>query len=337
MINLAIIYGGMSTEHDISIKSAQSILKNVNKQKYNIYPIYINKEGMWLNENNETIENIIEYLKKMNVVFPILHGLYGEDGTIQGMMELFKIPYVGCNVLSSSLGMDKAYTKIIFEKANIPQVEYIYLKHTKNNEYYYIDETLSEQKISINQITNIVKNKMDYPVFIKPSNSGSSFGVNKAQNGETLKNAIIEATKYDKKILIEQAIIGKEVECAVLGNDKFGIEVSNVGEIIPAEEFYSYEAKYENAESKTIIPAKISNNQIEQIRKYAKKAFIAIEGNGLSRVDFFIEEKTGKIYINEINTMPGFTNISMYPILMQEFGYSYENLIEKLISVAINM
>lgn len=336
MIKLAIIYGGMSTEHDISIKSANSIIEHINKEKYEIYPTYIDKQGIWYSSKEEKIENIIEYLKKMNVVFPVLHGLYGEDGTIQGMLEMLKIPYIGCNVLSSSVGMDKAFTKIIFEKAKIPQAKFIYTKHLKDDEYIYVDENLTEERVNIDKIADIVENKINYPVFVKPSNSGSSIGINKAKDRNHLVFAIKEAGKYDKKILIEQAIIGKEVECAVLGNDELGIEVSNVGEVISSEEFYSYDAKYVSTESKTIIPAKITEDQSKTVREYAKKAFTSIGGSGLSRIDLFIEGETGKVYINEINTMPGFTNISMYPMLMQELGYSYEEIIDKIILVAIN-
>ena len=336
-IKLAVILGGTSTENEISVKSGVSVLNNLDKEKYEIFPIYIDKDGTWYEyESNEKIENIVKYLKNMNVVFPVLHGLFGEDGTIQGMFELFKIPYVGCKVLSSSVGMDKAYTKVIFEKAKINQAKYIYLKKTEENKFIYVDENLNENKIDIKEIIELTKEKLNYPVFVKPSNSGSSVGVNKAENDKELEENIKEAFKYDYKILIEEGIIGKEVECAVLGNSKMGVEVSRVGEILSAEDFYTFDAKYKNTESKTVIPASITEEQQEEIRKLAVKAFLAIDGSGLSRVDFFVEEKTGKIYINEINTMPGFTDISMYPKLMEDFGYSYTKLLDKLIEIALN-
>lgn len=337
MLKLGVVFGGMSTENEISVKSANSILNNLSKEKYEIFTIYIDKNGEWFEYNtNKKIENVVGYLKNLDVVFPVLHGLYGEDGTIQGLFELLKIPYVGCKVLASSVGMDKAYTKIIFEKAGINQAKYIYLKKQQENKFIYVDENLNETKIDLNEVANSTNKKLKYPVFVKPSNSGSSIGINKATNEEELKEAIQEAAKYDSKILIEQGIIGKEVECAVLGNSEIGVEVSRVGEILSAEDFYTFDAKYENQDSKTVIPASITQEQSEEIRKIAVKAFNAIDGNGLSRVDLFVEEETGKVYISEINTMPGFTNISMYPKLMEDLGYSYSELLDKLIEIALN-
>jgi D-alanine-D-alanine ligase len=334
MKKLGVIFGGMSTENKVSEISAKSVLNNLNNEKYDVYPIYIDKNGDWFEyKNMNKIENIIEYLKNMDVIFPILHGLYGEDGTIQGMLELFKIPYVGCGVLASSVGMDKVYTKIIFEKAKINQANYLYIKKYNDNKFIFIDENFNEEKIEINKLINIVNNKLKYPVFIKPSNSGSSVGVNKAENNDELNKYIKEAFKYDNKILIEEGIIGKEVECAVLGNSRIGVEASRVGEIMSASDFYTFNAKYENKDSRTEIPANITDEQQEKIRELAIKAFNAIDGNGLSRVDFFVENNTGKIYINEINTMPGFTNISMYPKLMEDFGYTYSELLDKLIDI----
>ena len=332
MKKLGIIFGGISTENEISVKSGKAVLSNLNKEKYEIYPIFIDENGKWYEYDNMIeISNIIEYLKKLDVVFPVLHGLYGEDGTIQGLLEVLKLPYVGCKVLASSIGMDKSYTKIIFEKAKINQAKYLYIKRYKEDEYIYIDEELNEINMSLNEIISKVKEYIKYPVFVKPSNSGSSIGINKAKDDEELKHALDVATKYDNKILIEQEIIGKEVECAVIGNSKIGVEASRIGEILSAEDFYTFDAKYKNQDSRTVIPASISNKQSEEIRKLAIKAFKAIDGNGLSRVDFFVENSTGQIYINEINTMPGFTDISMYPKLMEDFGYTYDKLIDKLI------
>lgn len=335
-MNLGVIFGGKSTENEVSVKSAKSIIQNLDKKKYEIFPIYIDKNGIWYEyEDMRQIENISNYLKNMDIIFPVLHGLYGEDGTIQGMFEMLGIPYVGCKVLASSVGMDKVYTKVIFEKAKINQAKYIYLKKYCNK-YIYVDEEFNETQADMEEIINIVKSKIGYPVFVKPSNSGSSVGVNKAQNDKELKMYIEEAAKYDEKILIEQGIIGKEVECAVIGNSKIGVEASRVGQILSAEEFYTFEAKYDNPKSKTVIPAYITEEQQEEIRKLAIKAFNAIDGNGLSRVDFFVEDGTGKVYINEINTMPGFTDISMYPKLMEDFKYTYSELLDKLIEIALN-
>lgn len=334
MMNLGVIFGGMSTENEVSVKSAKSVINNLDKEKYNIFQIYIDKNGEWFEyEKNKKIENITQYLKNMDVVFPVLHGLYGEDGTIQGMLELLKIPYVGCKVLASSVGMDKVYTKIIFDKAKINQANYVYIKKYKRDEYIYTDKDLNETIIDKKKLCDIVNLELKYPVFIKPSNSGSSVGVNKAENNDQLLKNIEIAMNYDDKILIEQGIVGKEVECAVLGNSKIGVEASRVGEILSAEDFYTFDAKYENQNSKTVIPASVTKEQSEKIRNLAIKAFKAIDGCGLSRVDFFVEEKTGKIYINEINTMPGFTNISMYPKLMEDLGYDYGELLDKLINI----
>ena len=342
---LGIIMGGMSTENEISLKSANSILCNLDREKYEIYPIYIDRKGNWWNfkfknENDileemlktkNIIKNQIEYLNNLDVVFPILHGKYGEDGTIQGLLELLKIPYVGCNVLASSVGMDKIYTKIIFNQAGLKQAKYEYIKKNKDK-YIYIDKNFSETELELKEIVNKICKNITFPMFVKPSNSGSSIGINRAIDIKELEKAIIYASQFDNKIIIEQGIEAKEVECAVLGNDK--ILVSCVGEVKSAEEFYSYNAKYDNKESVTEIPANISNDIAEKIRKQAKQAFKAIDGKGLSRVDFFVEKHTGEIYINEINTMPGFTNISMYPKLFEKNGVKYKDLLDRLIDLA---
>ena len=327
MKTIGIIYGGISTEHEVSIMSAKSVISNLNKEKYKIKELYINKYGKWfeiIDGKKEEIYNLIWVLKDLDIAFPVLHGVGGEDGTIQGMLEILGIPYVGCGVFASSVGMDKIYTKILFEKAEIPQTPYVYVKNIKDN-YVIIDEKFDEEEFEIKKITDKIK----FPMFVKPSNSGSSVGVKKATNIEELKLAIENAGHYDNKILIEQGIDGKEVECAVL--DVGEPIASTVGEIQSAEEFYSYDAKYNNSESKTIIPAKIEIKQIEEIKRLAIKAFKIIDGRHLSRVDFFIEKETNKIYINEINTMPGFTQISMYPKLFEAVGIKYSELLDKLI------
>ena len=345
-IKVGIIFGGMSTENEVSVVSAGSILENIDREKYEVFPIYIDKEGKWYEykedgrkrtlgekvENIDEIQNIIDYIQKLDVVFPVLHGLYGEDGTIQGLFELLKIPYVGCKVLASSVGMDKVYTKIVFEKAGINQTPYEYVRKYKNK-YIYVDKNFDEKILDLKEIAKKITEKLEFPMFIKPSNSGSSVGVKKAENENELIENIEYASKFDNKILIEQGVIGKEVECAVLGNEK--VIASCVGEIKAADEFYSYDAKYKNEESKTEIPANISEEISEEIRKEAIKAFKAIDGKGLSRVDFFVENKTNRIIINEINTMPGFTDISMYPKMFAKSGISYEKLITNLIELAL--
>lgn len=342
-IKLGLIFGGMSTENEVSVMSANSILKNLDKIKYEVFPIYISETGEWYKYDNlediqvenmqymKKIENIIEYLQKLDVMFPVLHGLYGEDGTIQGLFEILKKPYVGCGVLASSVGMDKAYTKVIFDKANICQAPYIYIKKYKD-QYIYVDKEYNEKKVSLEEVAEVIEKEIGYPTFIKPSNSGSSVGINKAKNKEELKKCIEYAGKFDKKILIEKGINGQEVECAVLGNDE--VIASCVGEIKPADEFYSYDAKYQNENSQTRIPADLEEDISNEIKKLAKKAFKAIDGKGLSRVDFFVENGTNKIYINEINTLPGFTKISMYPKLFEAEGIQYNELLDRLIILA---
>lgn len=343
MKKLGVIFGGMSTEDKVSCISGASVIKNLNKEKYEVFPIFIDKNGNWFKveiteenklkmENKKQIENVFTYLKQMDLIFPILHGLYGEDGTIQGLLELLKVPYVGCGVLASSVGMDKVYTKIIFDKANIKQAKYVYIRGY-NDKYIYVDDSFNEKILDLKEILNVVIEKIKFPMFVKPSNSGSSVGISKVNSKEELEKAIIEASKFDRKILIEEGIDGREVECAVLGNEN--VISSCVGEIKSSDEFYSYDAKYKSKESKTLIPAKISAEKSEEIRKLAVKAFKAIDGKGLSRVDFFIENESETVYINELNTLPGFTNISMYPKLFEQVGINYSDLLDKLINLVM--
>ncbi len=351
-MKLGVIFGGMSTEHDVSIVSGTSVIKNLNKQKYDIYPIYIAKDGKWYeyikpikdievlqigNDITEIkpIDNVLEYLKNMDVVFPVLHGLYGEDGTVQGMLELLKIPYVGCRVLGSSICMDKVYAKIVFEKAKIPQAKFVYIKAVKKNGktiFKYVNDQFEEREVDILQISQIIEKTVKFPVFVKPSNSGSSVGVHKAKNAQELEKALLDASNYDAKILLEEEIIGREVECAVLGNEE--VKATCVGEVLSAEDFYTFDAKYKNTESKTVIPAKIEEEKQKEIQKLAIKAFKAVDGKGLSRIDFFIKKDNSQVYINEINTLPGFTQISMYPKLWEACNLSYTELLDELIKLA---
>ena len=345
-INLGVVFGGMSTENEVSIVSGTSVVRNLNKEKYNIYPIYISKSGEWFSVENflvnseignvlkdkSKINNIYNYLCGLDVVFPVLHGLYGEDGTIQGLFELLKIPYVGCNVLASSIGMDKVYAKIIFKNAGLNQTQSIYIQK-REKEFYYYSDSFDDEKMDIDEIVIKAVGKLKFPMFVKPSNSGSSVGVTKAHNEKELKEAIKVASRFDNKILIEQGIEGREVECGVLGNGD--VVSSCIGEIKSADEFYTYDAKYNNRESKTIIPADLPDDIANEIKRCAIKAFKAINGCGLARVDFFVENKTNKVYVNEINTMPGFTNISMYPKLFEKSGIIYPELLDKLIVLAL--
>lgn len=352
MLKLGVIFGGMSTEHDVSIASGTSVIQNLNKSKYEIYPIYIGQDGEWYEYTKKVeeikrlavgekpteitpISNVIEYLKQIDVAFPVLHGLYGEDGTIQGMLELLKIPYVGCKVLGSSLCMDKVYAKIIFEKSGIPQAKFLYIKAIQNKgniTFKHISEQFEEQTVSISQIVKIIGETIHFPVFVKPSNSGSSVGIHKVKNEKELENALLDASNYDNKILLEEEIVGREVECAVLGNEE--IKATCVGEVLSAEDFYTFEAKYQNTASRTVIPAEISEEKQKEIQTLAIKAFKAVDGKGLSRVDFFIRKSDNQVCINEINTMPGFTQISMYPKLWEASGLNYTELLDELIQLA---
>lgn len=348
-INLGVIFGGKSSEHDVSCVSATSIIQNLDKQKYNIIPFYIEKDGIWYRytknindihilkigekiDSLEKITNVFESIKSCDVIFPVLHGKYGEDGTIQGMLEMLEIPYVGCGVLASSTGMDKVYSKIIFNQAGLKQAPYEYVQK-RNNSYIYIHKDFVEEKLPLNIISGILEDKLSYPMFVKPSNSGSSVGIKKAHNKEELIDAIEYASTFDYKVLIEQGINGREIECAVLGNNN--VLAPTVGEIVSAEEYYSFDAKYNNTASITEIPAKIEETIACNIKDYAKRAFKAIDGKGLARVDFFVENGTNEIYINEINTMPGFTSISMYPKLMEAGGTPYAELLDRLITQAL--
>ncbi|MGL5749576.1 MAG: D-alanine--D-alanine ligase family protein [Paraclostridium sp.] len=348
-LNVAIIFGGKSGEHEVSRISASSIYKHIDKEKYNVHTIGITKEGTWMyysgsEDNiyngkweslaNKNIEiNLIPSgdkevglkledgsIEKIDVIFPVLHGPYGEDGKIQGVFEISAIPYVGCGVLASSVGMDKLICKKVFSQIGLPQVEYTYT-------------TKWEFNLNKEDELNKIENSLNYPIFVKPANLGSSVGISKANNREDLLLGVEEALKYDNRIVLEQGVDAKEIEVAVLGNED--VKASIAGEIIPAKDFYDYEDKYVNGVSKLEIPAKIDDNIMENIRRMAIQAFKGIDGRGLSRVDFFVEKTTGEIYINEINTLPGFTNISMYPKLWEATGLNYSQLIDNLIKLAI--
>lgn len=343
-IKVAVLFGGVSTEHEISIVSASSVIKNLDKSSYEIYPIYIDKSSNWFKyvkplekidvfdvgsypNEIKKIKNITSYLKNVDIVFPVLHGKKGEDGSIQGFLEILNIPYVGCKILSSSICMNKIYTRIILEKAHINQCKYIIIN--KNDNYIYIDELLNHHEVTVDKIDEIVKSKLKYPVYVKPSNSGSSIGISKAKDIQELEESLKEASKYDEEILIEQNIIGAEVECAVIGTKN--IHASTIGQIVSNDNFYDYDSKYKKNTSKIIIPARVGKEIIDEIKKISIKAFKAVRGSGLSRIDFFVD-KDNKIYLNEINTMPGFTKISMYPKLWEYEAKEYSHLLDELIN-----
>ena len=344
MKKLLVICGGQSTEHIISRMSCTSVLNNIHLEKYELTLAGIDKDGTWylLDQNQEDlakdtwldnalpIEDIYGLLKKQDVVFPVLHGQYGEDGTIQGLLELAQVPYVGCRTMGSSVAMDKIYTKKILETVGIPQVQSLYVKKRYDGTLVVVDHEFNEST----DIIQAVKDKMGFPCFMKASRSGSSVGCYRVDKEEDFYDKLNETAKYDSHIVIEECVDCIELETAVLGNDD--PIVSRVGQIMPHGEFYTFESKYEDEESKTCIPALVDEKIQEEIRGYALKVFKAIDGHGLSRVDFFLDKKTNKVYLNEINTMPGFTRISMYPQLMADYGIAYSDLIDKLIDLAFD-
>lgn len=340
---LLVLCGGQSSEHIISRMSCTSVLNNLNKEKYDLTLVGIDLDGSWYYldtnqsdlasdtwlENSKLVDDVYGLLKGQDVAFPVLHGLYGEDGTIQGLFELAKVPYVGCRVLGSSVSMDKIYTKKILDTVGIPQVKSVYVKKRYDGKLVAITEQFEE----INNVNEYIDEQLGMPCFIKASRSGSSVGCYRCDNKEELNDKLLAASKYDRHIVVEQCIDCIELETAVLGNDD--VIVSRVGQIMPHGEFYTFESKYEDEESKTCIPALVDQDIQEKIRAYAIKAFKAVDGHGLSRVDFFLDKKTNKVYLNEINTMPGFTKISMYPQLMDDFGISYSELLDRLIKLAV--
>lgn len=353
--SIAVVFGGQSSEHDISCISVQTVAKAINQDAYDITYIGITKEGHWLwvpslesiadgswikSETSAIIspdatkkEIIMSNAqgvttKHIDVIFPVMHGMYGEDGTIQGLFEMAQIPYVGCGVLASAVGMDKVYTKIIVDDLGINQADYVLVRAVD------VEKSETDSSYMDAQVKR-VEEKLEYPVFIKPSKAGSSQGVSKAHNRAELMEGLKIAAQHDTKILVERNIVGREVECAVLGSAS-DVSASGVGEILSAAEFYDFDAKYTNAESKTVISPELPEGKAEEIREAAKAIFAALDGYGLSRVDFFLEKDTNKIVFNEINTLPGFTSISMYPMLWNAQGMSIEELVEKQIQLAFD-
>lgn len=344
---VAVIFGGRSSEHEVSRTSAMLMLRALDEEKYRVLPVGITKKGEWRiyqgavehigtgewekystpvclspDSSRKALLKIVNDRVKeipIDVVIPVLHGAWGEDGTIQGLFELAQIPYVGCGVLASAVSMDKVYTKMIAKAARIPQAKYLWFPKYE----------LPKKK---EKFMDAVEKKLGYPCFVKPSNAGSSVGISKAKNREQLSAAMDLAAGYDKKIIVEEAICGREFECAVLGNEE--PLISGVGEILAAAEFYDYDAKYNNSDSRTIIPAALEPKQVAEMRRIAGKIYREVDGSGLARVDFFVEEKTGKVIFNELNTMPGFTPISMYPMLWEAAGISNQELMNRLIELA---
>ncbi len=356
-LRVGLLFGGRSGEHEVSLTSAASVLKALDPAKYDVVPVGITHEGRWLVGSAAekllpgVLENGVPVMPsadptapsliplnsgpssaiapapeperrgfKLDVVFPVLHGTFGEDGTIQGLLELADLPYVGAGVLGSAAGMDKDLMKRLFRDAGLPVVKWLLALR-------------EDWERNPAPLRKLVGAKIRYPLFVKPANLGSSVGISKVGNARGLDAALDLAAQYDRKILIEKAVEGREIECAVLGNDH--PEASLPGEIIPVNEFYDYEAKYLKEGSELIIPAKLTKRQTEKVRELAVQAFQAIDCAGMARVDFLLDRRTGEIFVNEINTIPGFTPISMFPKLWEASGVPYPKLIDRLIELAL--
>ena len=340
-LRVGVIFGGRSGEHEVSIASAASIFKHLDRSRYDPVPIRIEKDGRWaLTSKAPTAISAAEVLKQsstealqtieptaavspsgIDVVFPVLHGTNGEDGTIQGLLELANVPYVGCGVLGSAAGMDKAVMKKLFTVAGLPVGPYVVaLRHEWDRDPAGIRQR--------------VRDELRYPVFVKPANLGSSVGISKAKADADFNAAMELALQFDRKVVIEAAVPNaREIECAVLGNDD--PEASLPGEVIPSREFYDYEAKYIDDNSKTIIPAPLSDAETAEIRRLSIEAFKAVECSGMARVDFLLSRDTGGLFVNEVNTIPGFTTISMYPKMWEATGLPYPALLDRLIQLAL--
>ncbi|MCM3456316.1 D-alanine--D-alanine ligase [Heyndrickxia oleronia] len=337
---LCLLYGGKSAEHEVSLQTAKAVIQALDLEKFEIDPIFINAEGNWIkgpqivgpvenvkalafSDGQEMVPNALSTSLGENtgydVIFPLLHGPNGEDGTVQGMLELLNLPYVGNGVLASAAGMDKVIMKNLFAQAGLDQVKYVSFIRSSwdhNNEEAY----------------RKVEAELGYPCFVKPANLGSSVGISKCTNRKELENAFIEAFQFDRKVIVEEGIIAREIELGVLGNDN--PECSVPGEIVAKKDFYDYKAKYGDEETALIIPAEVSTHVYEELKSMAITAFKALDCSGLVRADFFVTREN-RVLINEVNTMPGFTPFSMFPLLWKHTGVDYPELIERLIQLAI--
>ena len=345
-LRIGVLFGGRSTEHEVSILSAQSIIAAMDPQRFEPVPLYIDKNGRWLVGGSlkrlvgEDARHTYVYLPPdptqhslvpaqngralglppLDAVFPVFHGLNGEDGTIQGVLELANLPYVGSGVLGSALGLDKIYMKRAFKAAGLPIVDYLAI-------------TRRQYEQDPNPFIALVEERLGYPCFSKFANSGSSVGTTKAHNREELIAGLHLASSFDRKLLVERAVDARELEVSVLGNDE--PQASVVGEVVPAHEFYDYDAKYLDEGSRLVIPAAIDAGVAAEVRAMAVRVFQAVDAAGMARVDFFMERNTGHVLVNELNTIPGFTRISMYPKLWEASGLTYPKLIERLVDLAI--
>ncbi|MEE8564278.1 MAG: D-alanine--D-alanine ligase [Atribacterota bacterium] len=352
-IRVGLIFGGKSGEHEVSFCSASSIIKAIDKDKYTVVPIGITKKGRWISpqdselalqsgriegkntvillndpsgkalvriDNNQRLDKG-SALERLDLVFSVLHGPHGEDGTVQGLLELADIPYVGAGVVASAISMDKDLMKIIFKQRDLPVLKWMTIKR-------------KEWQKDKEKILSLVQDDFEYPLFVKPTNLGSSVGVTKVHKKEELDEAIDLASSYDRKILIEEGLEeAREIECSVLGNDE--PQASVVGEVKPAGEFYDYDSKYIDKETQLIVPADLPDGVSRKVQEIALRAFKAIDAAGMARVDFFVSKKENKIYLSEINTIPGFTSVSMYPRLWEASGIPYSELIDRLIQLAL--
>jgi D-alanine-D-alanine ligase len=339
-----VIFGGRSGEHEVSLLSAASIIRALDPARYEVVPIGITREGRWVAgvaltpgpdlsghpvailpepgyEGLVPLDRPQSVIERLDVVFPVLHGTYGEDGTVQGLLELANIPYVGAGVLASAVGMDKEVMKRLFVQADLPVLPFVKVMR------YQWEQTPDA-------VLDRVEAELGYPCFVKPANLGSSVGISKAKDRRQLEAGLADAARYDRKLLVEQAAVdARELECSVLGNDY--PEASVLGEIIPSREFYDYAAKYLDGTSQLIIPARLPERVALRIRELAIRSFLAIDGSGMARVDFFVRRSDDQVWVNEINTIPGFTPISMYPKLWAASGIPYGELIDRLIALAL--
>jgi D-alanine-D-alanine ligase len=311
-LRVAVLYGGRSGEHEISIRSAESIMKAMDRSKYEVLPYFINQDGRW---NPKPISPEPGQDQGFDVVFPVLHGTFGEDGTVQGLLELADVPYVGAGVLASSVSMDKDVMKRICRERCLPIVDYMVL---------YRNELDADR---------VCKALPSFPLFVKPANLGSSVGITKVRHCGEMEAALRLAARFDRKVLVERGIIGREFECSVLGNE--APVASLPCEILPSQEFYDYDDKYLLDQAKFKLPADLTDAQTEEVRRLAVACYQAVECEGMARVDFLLEAATGKFFINEINTIPGFTSISMYPKMWEHSGLGFSQLVDRLIELAI--
>jgi D-alanine-D-alanine ligase len=348
-LRIGVIFGGRSGEHEVSLVSASAVINALDKEKYEVVPIGITQNGRWVSSaralqllkskngidaeperflvpepNRQSLMAIdggIEPNLRLDVLFPIVHGTYGEDGTLQGLLELADIPYVGAGVLASAVGMDKIVQKQLFAQAGLSIPKFV---------WFLSNECREKRK----RVVAVAEQKLKYPMFTKPANTGSSVGIVKARNRKELIAGIEDAMQYDRKVIIEQGVKNaREIECSVLGNAD---PIASVpGEIVPSNEFYDYDAKYVDGKSTAIIPADLPKSVAREIQRIALRAFAVLDGAGMARVDFFVTKKKHKIYLNELNTIPGFTSISMYPKLWEASGISYPELLDRLIALAL--